>query len=265
MSKSNRVRLKDMRDIGRLVAECREVGTDVNLWGHRLCEGLAELIPTRTVTCGLVTPAVVQGGSLPMPGTAGISAVGFEQGRIREMYRAFHKEQMTWTDPSFTALSKVGGRLAVCRRRELVDDATWYRSPHYQDYYRACRVDDCILSMARPEPTAGVAFMFLNINRTLGDQPCTIRERRMVRLLLAEIVGLLGMKLAVTNEPGNDGLTPRLRQVLQCLREGDGEKQVAQRLGISPHTVHMHINRLHRRFGVSSRSELLAASRLLVL
>jgi len=263
MGKSNRVTLRDMRDLYRLVSECRETGSDVDLWAHRLCEGLAEIIPTRTVTCGLITPAILQTGSLPMPGTAEVSAVGFDQS-IREMYRIFHKEQMTWTDPTFTALSAVGGRVAVRRRRELVDDATWYQSSHFQDYYRQCRVDDCILSLARPAPPTGVAFMFLNINRALGDRPCAVRECRMVRLLLLEIVDLLGRKLAATCEPSSHGLTPRLRQVLQCLREGDSEKQVALRLAISRHTVHMHINRLHRLFGVSNRGELLAATRLLI-
>jgi DNA-binding CsgD family transcriptional regulator len=45
---------------------------------------------------------------------------------------------------------------------------------------------------------------------------------------------------------------------LACLAEGDSEQQVALRLGISAHTVHEHVKRLHRRFGVSSRGELLA-------
>jgi len=55
-----------------------------------------------------------------------------------------------------------------------------------------------------------------------------------------------------------EALPPRLRQVLAGLLKGDSEQQVALRLGISAHTVHEHVKRLHRRFGVSSRGELLA-------
>jgi DNA-binding CsgD family transcriptional regulator len=53
-------------------------------------------------------------------------------------------------------------------------------------------------------------------------------------------------------------LSPRLRQTLECLLEGDGEKQVAARLGLSRHTVHDYVTALYRRLDVSSRPELMA-------
>lgn len=53
-------------------------------------------------------------------------------------------------------------------------------------------------------------------------------------------------------------LTPRMRQILDRLLAGDGEKQIAQTLGISTHTVHTYVKRLHKTLGVSSRGELLA-------
>lgn len=61
-------------------------------------------------------------------------------------------------------------------------------------------------------------------------------------------------------DPGDEdvGLPPRLRQTLAGLLAGDSEKQVARRLAISPHTVHVYVKSLYRRFGVSSRGELLA-------
>ena len=53
-------------------------------------------------------------------------------------------------------------------------------------------------------------------------------------------------------------LSPRQRQTLQHLLDGSGEKQIAARLGVSPHTVHHYVKVLYRHFDVSSRSELLA-------
>jgi DNA-binding CsgD family transcriptional regulator len=53
-------------------------------------------------------------------------------------------------------------------------------------------------------------------------------------------------------------LTPREREVLARLAAGDSEKQAARQLGLSPHTVHDHVKRIHRVFGVASRGELLA-------
>ena len=52
-------------------------------------------------------------------------------------------------------------------------------------------------------------------------------------------------------------LPGRLRQVLDRILAGDGDKQIAHRLNLSPHTVREYINELHRRFEVSSRSELI--------
>ncbi|HEX8339846.1 MAG TPA: LuxR C-terminal-related transcriptional regulator [Tepidisphaeraceae bacterium] len=53
-------------------------------------------------------------------------------------------------------------------------------------------------------------------------------------------------------------LPPRARQILNRLLHGDGEKQIALALGISPHTVHTYVKQLHKTLGVSSRGELLA-------
>src|SRR4051812_1704635 len=53
-------------------------------------------------------------------------------------------------------------------------------------------------------------------------------------------------------------LSPRMRQTLERLMAGDGEKQVALRLSLSQHTIHVYIKALYRSFGVNSRGELLA-------
>jgi DNA-binding CsgD family transcriptional regulator len=53
-------------------------------------------------------------------------------------------------------------------------------------------------------------------------------------------------------------LSPRERQVLNRLLQGDSEKQVAAKLGISSHTVHVYVRTLHIAFNVASRGELLA-------
>jgi DNA-binding CsgD family transcriptional regulator len=53
-------------------------------------------------------------------------------------------------------------------------------------------------------------------------------------------------------------LGPRLRQTLGRLLAGDSEKQIALRLDISRHTVHVYVKNLYRRFEVNSRGELMA-------
>ena len=53
-------------------------------------------------------------------------------------------------------------------------------------------------------------------------------------------------------------LPPRMKQTLELLIGGAGEKQIARRLSLSQHTVHVYVKALHKGFGVSSRGELLA-------
>ena len=53
-------------------------------------------------------------------------------------------------------------------------------------------------------------------------------------------------------------LSPRMRQTLERLLAGDSEKEIAARLNLSPHTVHVYVKTLYRRFGVCSRGELFA-------
>jgi DNA-binding NarL/FixJ family response regulator len=50
-------------------------------------------------------------------------------------------------------------------------------------------------------------------------------------------------------------LTPREFEVLQLLSQGLPNKRIAQRLGISDHTVKFHVNALLGKLGVQSRSE----------
>jgi DNA-binding CsgD family transcriptional regulator len=53
-------------------------------------------------------------------------------------------------------------------------------------------------------------------------------------------------------------MAPRLRQTLDLLLIGDGEKQIAAKLKLSPHTIHDYVKMVYRQFGVCSRAELLA-------
>ena len=53
-------------------------------------------------------------------------------------------------------------------------------------------------------------------------------------------------------------LSPRQRQVLAWLLQGESIKQVAARLGLSQHTIGDYVKEIYRHFGVYSRSELMA-------
>jgi DNA-binding NarL/FixJ family response regulator len=85
------------------------------------------------------------------------------------------------------------------------------------------------------------------------------------RALVADFCRLVGARIHPTSEPNHRAvevtlpkLSPRVRQTLAGLLAGDSEKQIARRLELSPHTVHVYVKALYRGFAVSSRGELLA-------
>ena len=77
------------------------------------------------------------------------------------------------------------------------------------------------------------------------------------RKMVAELCRLIEEQVRPRPDP-TAGLTPRHLQTLQRLLAGDSEKEVAVRLGVSRHTVHVYVSGLYRHFDVSSRGELLA-------
>ena len=53
-------------------------------------------------------------------------------------------------------------------------------------------------------------------------------------------------------------LSPRELEILAAIGEGASNKEVARRLGISPHTVKFHVESLFRKLGAASRAEAVA-------
>ncbi len=52
------------------------------------------------------------------------------------------------------------------------------------------------------------------------------------------------------------GITRRELQIVQSVFDNQHEADIAKRFEISPHTVHMHLNRLFKKLTVTSRTEL---------
>lgn len=55
---------------------------------------------------------------------------------------------------------------------------------------------------------------------------------------------------------GGDMLTRREREVVQMVAEGKSNKEIARELGLSSHTVKLHVSRMLKRFDYRRRSQL---------
>jgi DNA-binding NarL/FixJ family response regulator len=53
-------------------------------------------------------------------------------------------------------------------------------------------------------------------------------------------------------------LPPRILAVLEQLKDGLSEKEIAAQMGLSHNTIHHYVKLIYRRLNVSSRSELMA-------
>jgi len=138
-----------------------------------------------------------------------------------------------------------------------LDDCCWHRSDIYNDCLKPAGIDGKIMSLCALPGNKAMSHL-LTLKRPPGEREFEPREMRLVHLFHHELNEALGAKLAFPSPVAVEALPPRLRQVLDCLLQGDSEQQAARQLRISAHTVHEYAKRLHRRFGVSSRGELLA-------
>jgi DNA-binding CsgD family transcriptional regulator len=249
MAKSDLLRVQDIRDAYRLIGECRDLGRDPALWHPRMFEGLCRLIGAPHGTGGE--------GHWQRPHRPIQPISAFDHGmepRARERFLAYMRENGPSADPIFRALEHVPGTLVTRTRRQLVPDAVWYRSDS-QALRRLNGVDHQITSVYQLSDGEGISVACLQ--RAVGEHDFSPREQRLLNFFHAEIGRLIGRQLVSATEPGRENLSPRLRQTLACLLEGDSEKQVAARLGISHATAHQYVTALYRRFAVRSRAELL--------
>ncbi len=107
-------------------------------------------------------------------------------------------------------------------------------------------------------PVSKIAFSGVGFHRSNYEKPFSERDKAVVHVIFRQ-VGWLHRH--GTNEPAGEimvGLSPRQRQVLLLLLEGDGKKQIAARMKISQHTVGDYVKEVFKHFGVHSRGELQA-------
>jgi DNA-binding NarL/FixJ family response regulator len=180
---------------------------------------------------------------------------GFDS-RGHELHMAYHREVGPGRDPIFRALQHLPGRHVIRTRRQLVSDFTWYRSVTWNEYHRPANIDDLLISVFQISDDGAISGIALHHAR--GEREFSPREQRVLSFFHGELGGLIGRSLVSATEPRPDKLSPRLRQTLACLLEGDSEKQVASHLGLSQATTHQYVTALYCQFGVQSRAQLMA-------
>jgi len=251
VARSQRLRQREIRAVRQLVGECGDLSNDWEVCCARLLAGTMALTNAQGGALGgsRVIPGV---GLMPIGPVLGMGFEGAAEGLFKEyvrVRRALH-------NPVLSRFAALGLPSATRSRAQLLDDRSWYRSEDFIDWFKPMGLDDGLFSMHAPVGT-GMSLM-MSLHRQHGSSAFESRHRQLARLIQQETAPILGNTLVAAGEPRLLVLPPRLRQVLLCLLEGDGEKQAAARLGLSRAAIHEYVGRLYRHFGVNDRAELLS-------
>lgn len=110
---------------------------------------------------------------------------------------------------------------------------------------------------ARPQLEAAVEVALARVDRTSDQAQAALRE---IARVLADAGALPNAERRNRDwrqVPGLDELSPREVQVLEALLAHRRPPQIAEDLGISPHTVRNHLKSIYAKCGVRSQAELL--------
>jgi DNA-binding CsgD family transcriptional regulator len=257
MSKSTTMRVADYRAILQLIGECRELGDDARIWRLHFCEQLARLVDSDVADCGEMVAHAAQD-----PTPLDVCHWGYENWStpavLAELFETVPTDAEIYGSIRRYLELMMQDDGVCCCRSQVVNNREWYKSPDYQIVHRSFGMDHnlwCFRSI--PSPTRD-QFSGLLLYRALGRRDYSARDRLVVREAHAALAPLIGGALARFSEPSPMDLAPRVREVLGCLLEGDSDKQIAARLGMSKFTVNQYTKLIYTHFSVSSRAELLA-------
>jgi DNA-binding CsgD family transcriptional regulator len=253
MGESARLGASDYRALIRLVGECRDLGADPVAWRLHLLTALCARLGARVGAGGEAT-GISRGLFFP------ISTVdmGWENNdQRRAMFEWMELQARSGAPTGFFPLQKPVDDHLIVSRDDVFSDRQWHNSIQFSEYLRRSELDHVLVSFHRIEE-GDDHFCGLTIMRSLNEPRFSRRDKAFVAAVHGEIAPLVGRQLAAAHEPSALHLSPRLRQVLDCLLEGDGEKQIAVRLGLTPQTVNQYVKAVYRHFRVYSRGELLA-------
>jgi DNA-binding CsgD family transcriptional regulator len=132
----------------------------------------------------------------------------------------------------------------------------WFDSVLVPNHLKPMGYADCIASMWAATDNLAI---FLIVHRRDTDPAFTEKDCDLVSLMLRAAAPIVDREIFRRTLPvPHEDLSDREREVLLLLLAGDSEKEIANALSRSIHTVHTFVRQLYRHFNVSSRGELMA-------
>ncbi len=238
------MRLHRVRRLVQLRGELHEIGIGTEAARQHLMN--AVLTDVGAVIAGLSFD--VAGGQLH--GIKAATLVGFDDSTMsvfagmRTRGRCFNPVCRETTMPLKSG--RAPGDMITASNAQVVDPREWETCEYFNEYVRPARVQHYLGSTMwfGNGINEGIGAMRAATDRPFTDEDCHVLH------LMREGLGQM------FREPVE--LAPRVREVLGELVTGAADKEIAARLGISPHTVRQYVKTIFRVYGVSRRAQLLA-------
>lgn len=155
------------------------------------------------------------------------------------------------------AMGKIYDLIQAGRRSTFIDGELFPEGEeeHFMEMWRGTGFEHFLLTIY---PIDRNFSSNLGLHRRIGRPPFTRRDRMIAQAVYGQVEWLHRSALNEAVREAAIALTPRERQTLIYLLAGHSQKSIAERMGISPHTVNDYLKQIHKRFGVTSRAQLQA-------
>lgn len=250
------------RDALALVGAVGETAAAGQCWRTVLSQGMQKLFRAKMGAVSDIGPV----RPVPNPRPVRMTDVGLDPSEHATLFSYIQNPEVF--DPFLSQVMAGPRTNRVVVRRQIVPDDQWYGIPLLDDHMLKVGLDDVLAGLFVDEGMSS-GFMMIAV-RPKGEQPFHDREIETMRLIHRGLNGWCrflvdhdGPTLSRAGEPvvataTPPQLSPRLRQLLEFFIEGKSEKQAAEEMGLSRHTVHMHAKRLYRAMQVKTRAELVS-------
>jgi hypothetical protein len=256
MSKSQRLTLKQIRQVHELIDRIRDFGDRPEIWQRIALEGLLRLLGGN-IGFSVDIRLSPQG----IPQLIDPIDTGWQTESARRRFEEYAVSGEMTADPGTIKLleAQKKSRFLTVTRRQLVDDQIWYRSPSVSEARRSGDVDDFVIYSAALMPKGSQGLI---IYRAWDDKPFEPRHRRIMQFFGLEL--LRAIKSSHTTPPVHTylpQLPPRLRGTFELMLSPISHKQIAEKLHLSHHTINDYQKQIYKMFSVNSRPELMCLFR----
>jgi DNA-binding CsgD family transcriptional regulator len=141
-------------------------------------------------------------------------------------------------------------------RIRQVMPAAWFEEEYFKTYHGSRGFhDECYVTFPLHEDCESY-FAFLRMgsrkNFTAREEAIAAYAVRGIKWFHRQLILSHGLTFA------EGPLSAMQRRIVQLMLTDRSEKQIALKLGQSPHTTHKHVTEIFRKYGVNSRAALMA-------